>query len=937
MNLRSKAFRKFFFCVVMTLGVSAQAETWNWAGLGYPPGSWVSGGNWVSAGGTPGPPLSSTDFVTINSAIVNLDFNFAGFGSGIGSLAVSDSAFTINNGWQMITFGDTTNSGTAAGSDLISVSGSMIVGGNFLNQKFGTLTMTGGSLYLNTLGSFVNSGSATLNIFDSATGTQGSVSFDGGSFFNQGNATLNIVGGGLNPQSEITNNFTNSDNGQVFVRTDPATGVKGVVNAITFTNSGAGYVEVDSGASIYAASNIQNLDSSVLKIVGGLVSTGASNTTGTFVNGPNASVIVQQDALSHLTGTLGALSFLNQGSMEVDQGGYVYSTGPFTNAPGATLTANIDLSISVGSVSNQGNMILNGGSIDPTGDFVNSGSGAVTAQPLSATFGIAFSVISCAALTNKDSASITVNNLPGVLPGRFYIAVSGPITNQDSATITLNGSQLLGSYSAPGGAFVNRDHAQIFVLQDETNSFQSNFQIQGFTFTNQDHATLTVTGSTFDVGDSVSNSGGFQNLGNAIVNLQADPTTGTFSNLKVGAFGFVNRNSAQLNISGGILTTSNDVENHDNATISMAGGTIIAPNGLSNSDSGAVIVFGTPTAGSNSYIRGGINNTGTAYFGVTNSNGPAALYASGGIANGGNAQLNVTGSSLIVTDSSPFVNKNGAVFRIMEDDASATPSTVTMATSSLTNTDGAELDVIGSNLTAGTFTNQKSAKLFVSLDPKTTTASRVTVNGPLQNLDSGYVQIDSSSSLTAASYFQTGSGARTKNLGSINANITLGNPGDAAGSAGRFGGGGAVTGNLTNNAGTVAPGDPALLTVTGDFVQGPQGVLVIDVFGAGGPGIDNDELIVDGVARLGGILDIVFGNGFQPGDAFEILAANSIVGSFSTIEESFVGQQGSRFLSPEAFEFSGGIGMITTASVPEPSSFAAVLIPLVGLLGRRRA
>ena len=189
--------------------------------------------------------------------------------------------------------------------------------------------------------------------------------------------------------------------------------------------------------------------------------------------------------------------------------------------------------------------------------------------------------------------------------------------------------------------------------------------------------------------------------------------------------------------------------------------------------------------------------------------------------------------------------------------------------------------------------------------------------------------------------FQNGAGAVTKDYGAINGNVTLGIAGAAAGSGGSLGGNyGTIAGSLTNNSGNVAPGDPAILTVLGDYTQGSTGTLTIDIFGNGGPGKNfpvagNDELVVGGTATLGGTLDIVFKPGVS--GTFEILDALAIDGKFGTIREQLYGQSSWIIVSGGAFNYSNGIfSGAAPAATPEPSSLLALAIPAVGFATRRR-
>lgn len=102
--------------------------------------------------------------------------------------------------------------------------------------------------------------------------------------------------------------------------------------------------------------------------------------------------------------------------------------------------------------------------------------------------------------------------------------------------------------------------------------------------------------------------------------------------------------------------------------------------------------------------------------------------------------------------------------------------------------------------------------------------------------------------------------------------------------------GGMVTGigsliaNVNNSSGLVSPGaSPGTLTITGNYTQGPSGVLSVDIAGIV-PGTQYDQLIVTGNASLGGTLNANCLGGFvaAPGDSFNVLQAGGAVsGTFA--------------------------------------------------------
>ena len=96
---------------------------------------------------------------------------------------------------------------------------------------------------------------------------------------------------------------------------------------------------------------------------------------------------------------------------------------------------------------------------------------------------------------------------------------------------------------------------------------------------------------------------------------------------------------------------------------------------------------------------------------------------------------------------------------------------------------------------------------------------------------------------------------------------------------------GIVESPITNNtSGRVEPGgddEPAAFSIMGDYTQSTDGVLQIEIAGPS----NADALSVTGAAMVGGTLEIVLLDGYQPetGDSFDILTAGSVSGAFDTI------------------------------------------------------
>ncbi len=89
---------------------------------------------------------------------------------------------------------------------------------------------------------------------------------------------------------------------------------------------------------------------------------------------------------------------------------------------------------------------------------------------------------------------------------------------------------------------------------------------------------------------------------------------------------------------------------------------------------------------------------------------------------------------------------------------------------------------------------------------------------------------------------------------------------------------------LTNN-GTISVGaSPGQIIVIGDLLQSASAVFIAEIAGEE-PGVEFDQLSVQGHLTLGGLLDVSLLDGYAPevGSAFAVITADSISGSFDLV------------------------------------------------------
>jgi outer membrane autotransporter protein len=150
-------------------------------------------------------------------------------------------------------------------------------------------------------------------------------------------------------------------------------------------------------------------------------------------------------------------------------------------------------------------------------------------------------------------------------------------------------------------------------------------------------------------------------------------------------------------------------------------------------------------------------------------------------------------------------------------------------------------------------------------------------------------------------------------------------------SGGILTGTGAISGNVTNS-GTVSPGDPfGTLTIRGNYTQTSSGLFRLELGGlsSGEFGLLN----VTGKAILNGTLQLIRANNFQfmPGDKLVFLTANSVAGSFSTVQNLNTIVSAQVILLPDAVEIVGTQGnFVTAACNPNSVAVAQALDSAIG-------
>ncbi|MBX3401239.1 MAG: cadherin-like domain-containing protein [Gemmataceae bacterium] len=225
-----------------------------------------------------------------------------------------------------------------------------------------------------------------------------------------------------------------------------------------------------------------------------------------------------------------------------------------------------------------------------------------------------------------------------------------------------------------------------------------------------------------------------------------------------------------------------------------------------------------------------------------------------------------------------------------------------------------------------------NSNIYVGVSPSTTNAlaglTTIMADGSLA-IQNGRTFVPSATfnstgnlSIGAGSTFGDAATIFNQSGGTTTVNQTLRVGGGMTLTGGVLKGSGTVEGPVTNTGGSVAPGNsPGILNITGNYTQGSNGTLDLEIGGRDPDIPEFDRLRVTGTATLDGTVRITNINGFEsaPGDTFRVLSAASRVGTFAKQDFPAPGGAGRQYKS--AYDATGLT--IQTTKVP-PLEFLGV-------------
>lgn len=145
-------------------------------------------------------------------------------------------------------------------------------------------------------------------------------------------------------------------------------------------------------------------------------------------------------------------------------------------------------------------------------------------------------------------------------------------------------------------------------------------------------------------------------------------------------------------------------------------------------------------------------------------------------------------------------------------------------------------------------------------------------------------------------------------------------------------------GTFTFNGGYSAGNSPGAVTIDGDVVFGATNASLFEIAGVT-LGTAYDHVAVNGNLTFGGVLNVVFLNGFtaSAGQTFDLFDFTSATGTFSTLNLATLGT-GLAWNTANLYT-NGSLSVISITPVPEPENYALMMLGLgviVGLVRRQK-
>ena len=732
------------------------------------------------------------------------------------------------------------NSGNLTGSNTVQVAGLFAwTGGSFGSASSSFTVAANGGVTISGAGAKTLQGGTLVN---SGAGfwTNGSITCNGTAVFN------NLLGATFDLQGDGSV-FTLNSGTPMFVNGGTLRKMAGSgTSTISMLCANSGSVQVNSGTLSLALTD----GSGTFTPAGGstLMTSGTATLSGTAsISGAGNFEFTTGFLTNHGTHNIGGTNTFSGGTAKFD---------------GICIITNTPLVVSGGNVQFNGAGSLMPSSVNLSGGTLQGTMAMTVSGPFSWTGGNFGAAGSSFSATANGGVSISGGNTKTLQGGTLSNGGAGAWTN---GSITCNGNAVFNNML--GATFDLQSDGSAFILNSGTPVFFNSGTLRK----------MAGTG-TSTISTPCANSGSVQ-VNSGVLALSLTDGSGSFTPA-TGTVLTVNgtatlSGAASISGPGNFEVTSGLLTNHGTLNI---GGTNSFSGGNARFD-GTVILTNTAliVSGGNVTFSGTGNvspsllnlSLGTLQGSLPISVAGSMLWTGGAIGGGGpnpvvSANGGLTLSGNVKTLNATLVN-NGA--------GTWTNGQVGCNSSTFSNAASATLDFLGDG---SAFAANSGTPVLANNGTMRKTGGSGTTSFPLTCKNSGTVQANTG--LMSFSTFIQSGGQTVLNGGNFTFSTT------AQFLGGSLGGNGTVTGSISNNA-TVSPGaSPGLLTISGNYSEGPNSHLQIELGGTSA-GTSYDQLAVGGTAKLVGTLDVSYWNGFEPalGNVFTGLVCNARSGAFSVV------------------------------------------------------
>jgi hypothetical protein len=641
----------------------------------------------------------------------------------------------------------------------------------------------------------------------------------------------------------------------------------------------------------------------------------ATTFSGAFNNAGTTTIM--QTAVVNFSGSstnLGTLNIPANGTANFNAATNLTGIGTLTITGGGTanfsssnsLVPVTSISVNLGTITGNNGITVSGASTFNGATL--SGAGTFTANGL-ATFGPGANTIDTRTFVANGGATLTGSALLTLANGAVF----------NNAATSLLDVQSTGGFGPGAGALGTLVSAGTIQRSSSTGSAFLDVGLNLSGPINVNTGTLNIDGTGTVTSAITVASGATLGLG---ANVGPGPLNLTAASSVSGAgsvdfrLGTVNV-AGNYNISGGTSVVSTGTYNFTGPVTST--GPITAPSGILNfsSSSPSVPIASINQSGANIIGSSNLTVAGVFNWSLGMIGGTGTLTANGGVnINGGIAVLDtktlMAASHVVQSSSATLRLENGAVFILNAGntfDMQSVLGIITGTTGAFNNLGifqrsgsaggatpiGVPFNNIGTvNVllqeldfnAGGTCAPALSCSGSFNLSP----GAILGFNGGTFNLGGSLTGSGNVNALGGTLNFSSGASASgvsalfVGNTTSIASGVNLGIASVTVFSGGTLRGTGMITGNVTNSGGTVHPGaSPGILTITGNYMQ-TAGALAVEIASTT-LGSGYSQLVVNGMATLGGTLSLIQVGGFAPppGSNFIIVLATSVSGTFLAI------------------------------------------------------